>query len=51
MRSADAIEQLRAELRQDILFIEENCEKNREMTARVERADAEDEYQYAALQE
>jgi hypothetical protein len=49
MRSADAIEQLRAELRQDILFIEENCEKNREMTARVDRADAEDEFQYAAL--
>lgn len=49
MRSGDAIEQLRAELRQDLLFVEENYEKNRDMTARVARDDSEDEFLYAAL--
>jgi len=49
MRSADAIEQLRAELRQDLMFIESNYGKNNDMTARVEATDSEDEFQYAAL--
>lgn len=49
MRGTDAIEQLRAELRQDLLFIEENDRKNREMTGRVEQSEKEDEYEYAAL--
>jgi len=49
MRSADAVEQLRAELRQDLLFVEENYEKNREMTARVARDDSDDEFLYASL--
>ena len=49
MRSADAIEQLRAELRQDLVFIQNNYDKNHEMTARVALNESEDEFQYAAL--
>lgn len=49
MRSADSVEQLRAELRQDLEFIESNYRKNREMTHRVERSESEDEFLYAAL--
>ena len=37
MKSLDAIEQLRAELRHDLQFIELNAKKNREMMQRVER--------------
>lgn len=49
MRSAETIEQLRAELRQDLAFIVGNYEKNREMTARVNAAESDDEFLYAAL--
>lgn len=45
----DAIEQLRAELRQDLDFIRHNYAKNREMTARVQQSPTEDEFEYAAL--
>ncbi len=49
MRSAETIEQLRAELRQDLAFIVSNYQKNREMTARVNAAESDDEFLYAAL--
>jgi hypothetical protein len=49
MRSAETIEQLRAELRQDIAFIRGNFEKNREMTARIDASGSEDEFLCAAL--
>lgn len=49
MRNADAIEQLRAELRQDMGFIAKNYEKNREMTRRIAESPNADEFEYAAL--
>ncbi len=49
MKSAETIEQLRAELDQDFAFIVLNHEKNRVMTARVEANGSDDEYEYAAL--
>jgi hypothetical protein len=48
-RSVEAIEALRAELRQDLEFIELNYQKNREMTLRIDKIDGDDEYQFAAL--
>lgn len=48
-RSVEAIEALRAELRQDLEFIELNYRKNREMTLRIANGDGDDEYQFAAL--
>jgi hypothetical protein len=49
MRSADAVEQLRSELGQDLYFIEINAAKNREMTERLARMASPDEFDYAAL--
>jgi hypothetical protein len=49
MRSADAVQRLRAELAQDLAFIESNYEKNRQMTDRIVNAESSDEFQYAAL--
>lgn len=49
MRDADVIEQLRAELRQDMDIIAVNYHKNREMTRRIEELQTDDEYQFAAL--
>jgi hypothetical protein len=48
-RSVEAVEALRAELRQDLDFIELNYRKNREMSLRIEKTGVDDEYQYAAL--
>ena len=51
MRSipASAIEQLRAELKQDMDIIAVNHRKNREMTRRIEESQTDDEFQFAAL--
>jgi hypothetical protein len=49
IRSVEAIEALRAELRQDLNFIELNYRKNREMSLRIEKIGGGDEYQFAAL--
>ncbi|MFP4619219.1 MAG: hypothetical protein ACLFMZ_10290, partial [Spirochaetaceae bacterium] len=49
MKTIDALEQLRSELRQDLHFIELNYEKNREMTERISKSRSDDEYQFAAL--
>lgn len=49
MRGSDAIEQLRAELRQDMDFIRGNYAKNREMMARIQQSQTEDEFEYTAL--
>lgn len=38
MKTADTIEQLRAELKQDMSYIELNYAKNREMTERIRLA-------------
>lgn len=48
-RSVEAIESLRAELRQDLEFIEGNYRKNREMSLRIEKVGGDDEFQFAAL--
>lgn len=48
-RNIEAIEALRAELRQDMEFIELNYRKNREMSLRIEKLGGDDEYQFAAL--
>jgi predicted nucleotidyltransferase len=44
-----AIVMLRAELRQDLNFIELNYRKNREMSLRIEKIGSDDEYQFATL--
>ena len=49
MRSRDAVEQLRSELRQDLAFIERACAKNAEMTRRIRGSDHPDEFDFAAL--
>ncbi|TVQ41614.1 MAG: hypothetical protein EA384_00055 [Spirochaetaceae bacterium] len=52
MRTADTIEQLRAELKQDMSYIRLNYTKNREMTDRIGLASpggSENEFEYAAL--
>lgn len=49
MKTIDALEQLRSELRQDLHFIELNYKKNREMTERISKSHSDDEYQFAAL--
>lgn len=49
MKNADAVEQLRAELKQDYEIIELNYTKNREMTQRIAASGELDEYEYAAL--
>ena len=49
MRNADAIEQLRAELRQDYDIIAMNHSKNREMTERIAASAQAGEFDYAAL--
>lgn len=49
MKDGDAVEQLRAELKQDYEIIELNFGKNREMTQRIDSSDEAGEYDYAAL--
>ncbi|MFW6213867.1 MAG: hypothetical protein ACOC8L_13280 [Spirochaetota bacterium] len=49
MRSSDSIERLRSELKQDYEFIVLNQEKNQEMTRRLDAAEVDDEFLYAAL--
>jgi hypothetical protein len=49
MKSSDSVEQLRAELRQDLDFIDLHHSKNREMTSRIDETSSEDEYDFAAL--
>ena len=49
MKNTDAVEQLRAELRQDYDIIELNYAKNREMTERITASEERGEYEYAAL--
>jgi hypothetical protein len=49
MKNSDTIEQLRAELRQDLEFIHLNHAKNREMTRRINETSSDDEYDFAAL--
>lgn len=49
MKSSDTVEQLRAELRQDLEFININHEKNRVMTRRIDETSSTDEYDFAAL--
>ncbi len=46
MRTADAVEQLRAELLQDLQFIKVNYQKNRHMTERIRKSGSYDEYGY-----
>ncbi len=47
MKNSDTIEQLRAELRQDLEFIHVNHAKNREMTRRIDETSSDDEYDFA----
>ena len=49
MSAQEQIRQLQAELEADFQFIRENARKNREMTGRIDRNPASDEYDYAAL--
>ncbi len=49
MRTADTIEQLRAELLQDLQFIQKNYQKNRHMTERILKSGSDDEFDLVAL--
>ncbi len=52
MKTADTIAQLRAELKQDMSYIELNYAKNREMTERIRLASvgaSEGEFEYAHM--
>jgi len=49
MNDSDAVQQLRAELEQDLAFIGVNHAKNREMTRRIDETSSDDEYDFAAL--
>ena len=49
MSGSDNIALLRAELAQDLEFIQENYDKNRRMSRRIDTTESPDEFDYAAL--
>ncbi|MFA7565608.1 MAG: hypothetical protein WCY01_01175 [Alkalispirochaeta sp.] len=48
MKTAEMVEQLRSELRQDLENITINHRKNREMSRRISESQTADEYEFAA---